>query len=140
MNSSHNNVSPLLIVVTPNFTFLTDKRIDEINIENNEIISLNSKYIPGRVKNTMEKVERIQYQAALAISGAWHGSSRIKLYEELGWEILSDRRMCRRILRIHNIFNDKTPSYLKDKLPPNCRALFSGNIRNAFHEIICKSI
>ena len=32
----------------------------------------------------MEKVERIQYQAALAISGAWHGSSRSKLDEELG--------------------------------------------------------
>ena len=35
----------------------------------------------------MEKVERIQYQAALAISGAWRGSSRSKLYEELGWEV-----------------------------------------------------
>ena len=33
----------------------------------------------------MEKVERIQYQSALAISGAWRGSSRSKLYEELGW-------------------------------------------------------
>ena len=51
----------------------------------------------------MEKVERIQYQAALAISGAWRGSSRSKLYEELGWAPLSDRRMCRRILQIHKI-------------------------------------
>ena len=51
----------------------------------------------------MEKVEIIQYQAALAISGSWHGSSRSKLYEELGWETLSDRRMCRRILQIHKI-------------------------------------
>ena len=24
----------------------------------------------------------------------------------------------------------KAPSYLKENLPPNCRALFSGNIRN----------
>ena len=31
------------------------------------------------------------------------------------------------------------PSYLKDKLPPSCRALFNGNIRNTFREIICKS-
>ena len=87
----------------------------------------------------MEKVERIQYQAALAVSGAWRGSSRSKLYEELGWETLSDRRMCRRILQIHKIFNHKTPSYLNDKLPPSCRALFSGNTRNTFREIICKS-
>ena len=87
----------------------------------------------------MEKVERTQYQAALAISGVWRGSSCSKLYEELGWETLSDRRMCRRILQIHKISGNKTPSYLKENLPPNCRALFSGNIRNTFHEIICKS-
>ena len=37
----------------------------------------------------MEKVERIQYQAALVITGAWRGSSRSKLYDELGWETLS---------------------------------------------------
>ena len=87
----------------------------------------------------MEKVERIQYQAALVISGAWRGSSCSKLYEELGWETLSDRRVCRRILQIHTISGNKTPSYLKENLPPNCRALFSGNIRNTFREIICKS-
>ena len=29
----------------------------------------------------MEKVERIQYQAALAVTGAWQGSNRSKLYE-----------------------------------------------------------
>ena len=91
------------------------------------------------LNSLMEKVERIQYQAALAVSGTWRGSSRSKLYEELGWETLSDRRMCRRILQIHKIFKNKTPSYLKDKLPPNCRALFNGNIRNTFREIICKS-
>ena len=32
----------------------------------------------------MERVERIQYQAALAITGAWQGSSRSTIYEELG--------------------------------------------------------
>ena len=87
----------------------------------------------------MGKVERIQYLAALAISGSWHGSSRSKLYEELGWESLSDRRTSRRILQIHKISNNKTPSYLKDKLSPNYRTLFNGNLRNTFREIICKS-
>ena len=43
----------------------------------------------------METIEKTQYQAALAVTGAWQGTSRIKLYEELGWESLSDRRMCR---------------------------------------------
>ena len=62
----------------------------------------------------MEKTERIQHQAAIAITGAWQGSCRSKLYEELGWESLSDCRWCRRILQIHKIVSDKTPSYLKD--------------------------
>ena len=31
-------------------------------------------------------------KAALAITGAWQGSSRSKLYEELGWESLPERR------------------------------------------------
>ena len=42
------------------------------------------------LNSLMEKVERIQYQSALDISGAWQGSSRTKLYEELGWESLAD--------------------------------------------------
>ena len=87
----------------------------------------------------MEKVERIQYQAALAITGAWQGSSRSKLYDELGWETLSDRRKFRRALQIHKIINNNTISYLNEELPPYCREMFSGNIRTTFHAIRCKS-
>ena len=64
----------------------------------------------------MEKTEIIQYQAALAITGAWEGSSRSKLCEELGWESLSDHRWC--ILQIHNIVSDKTPSYPMTPMTP----------------------
>ena len=83
----------------------------------------------------MEKVERIQYQAALAITGAWQGSSRSKLYDELGWEPLSDRRRSRRIFQIHKIIDNKTPSYLKDKLPQT-RMPF---LFTVFREIKCKT-
>ena len=74
--------------------------------------------------NLMEKVERIQYQAALPIMGAWPGSNRLKIYEELGWETLSDRRLCKRVLQIHKIIGGKRPSYLKDKFPPKTNLLF----------------
>ena len=67
----------------------------------------------------MEKLEKVQYQAGLAVTGAWQGTSRTKLYEELGWESLSDRRICRRVLQIHKIVEEKTPKYLHDCLPPN---------------------
>ena len=88
----------------------------------------------------MQKVERIQYQAAVAITGTWQGSNRTKLYEELGWEALSDRRMCRRILQIHKIMKYATPSYLKDELPTRRTYLFNANVRNTFREINCKSL
>ena len=35
------------------------------------------------LNSVMEKIERIQYQSALAISSAWHGSNGAKLYDEL---------------------------------------------------------
>ena len=80
----------------------------------------------------MEKVKRTQYQAALAITGTWHGTYRYKLYEELGWDTFSERRWCRRIFQIHKI--EKTP-YLRNKLPPHRRPLYIFNNSNTFHEI-----
>ena len=37
-------------------------------------------------------IETVQYNAALAITGAIPGTSREKLYKELGFESLHDRR------------------------------------------------
>ena len=36
----------------------------------------------------MDLIERVQYKAALIVSGCWQGTSREKLYDELGWESL----------------------------------------------------
>ena len=40
----------------------------------------------------MNKVEQVQYQASLAITGTWKGTNMNNIYEELGWESLTDRR------------------------------------------------
>ena len=94
----------------------------------------------GRTLNIlMEKVERVQYQTALVITGAWQGSSRSKIYDELGWETLSDLRNCSHVLQIQDSINNNTLSHLKDKLPPYGREMFSGNIRTTFHAILGKS-
>ena len=37
-----------------------------------------------------QSIESTQYQAALAVSRAWKGSNTSKLYEELGWESVTD--------------------------------------------------
>ena len=68
------------------------------------------------LNSQMERVEQIQYQAALAVTGAWQGTDRVKLYEELGWETLNDRRTSRRVLQVHKIVDGKTPLYLKETL------------------------
>ena len=61
-----------------------------------------SQHIFGLTLNsTMENIEKVQYKAALAITGAWQGTNRVKLYDELGWESLSDRRSIRRLLQLH---------------------------------------
>ena len=83
----------------------------------------------------MESVEKIQYIAALAITGCWKGSSRIRLYEELGWETLSDRRNNNRIFQLYKIISKNTLTYLKGKLPP-CRHHF---LVHVFREIRCRT-
>ena len=47
--------------------------------------------------------------------------------------------MGRRILQILKIMNNKTPSYLKDKLPPNHRPFFNRPLFNVSREIKFKS-
>lgn len=37
----------------------------------------------------MNAIEKIQYQAALALTGTWKGTSLNKIYDELGWESLA---------------------------------------------------
>ena len=87
------------------------------------------------LNDLMEKIEKCQYKAALAITGTWKGSNRSKLYEEIGWESLTDRRSCRRSLLLHKIINNNTPAYLKTLLP-EIRQPF---LPNVFRNIQCRS-
>merc|ERR1711954_8202 len=90
-------------------------------------------HIPPFIRNSpleislnylMESIEKVQYMGALAATGAWQGSNRAKLYEEIGWETLSDRRMYRRLLQLYKITNNMTPDYLSNKLPPSLKSPF----------------
>ena len=44
-----------------------------------------------------EKLESVQYKAALAITGAIQGTSRDNIYQELGLESLKSRRWYKRL-------------------------------------------
>ena len=67
--------------------------------------------------NLMEKLEAVQYSAAIDVSGTWRGMSREKLYAELGWESLSSRRWSRRLTLFYKIMNNLTPSYTQEPIP-----------------------
>ena len=68
-------------------------------------------------ENFCSKIESVQYNAALAITRAIRGTSREKLYHELGFEHLTGRRYCRRLCFFYKINNNYTASYLKNILP-----------------------
>ena len=67
-------------------------------------------------KNTNDKIsieiETIQYQAARIVTGAWKGSSTMKLYNILGWESMKNRRVMRKLSLIFETLKDKSPRYL----------------------------
>ena len=69
------------------------------------------------LSNLMEKLESVQYSAALAITGAWRGTSREKLYAELGWESLCSRRWSRRLTLFYKMINGMSPVYTTDPIP-----------------------
>ena len=44
-----------------------------------------------------KRLESVQYTAALAVTGAWKGTDKSKLIDQLGWAYLQDRRRYRRL-------------------------------------------
>ena len=65
-----------------------------------------------------DKIESVQYNAVLAITGAIRGTSKEKLYQELGLESLKDRRWLRRMSYLYKIISTKLPPYLYELISP----------------------
>ena len=64
-----------------------------------------------------DKLESIQYNAALAITGAIRGTSKVKLYKKIGLQSLTSRRWFKRLCQLYKIIHDKTPQYLYNIIP-----------------------
>ena len=64
------------------------------------------------------KLQTVQYNAALAITGAIKGTSRKKLYQEIGLEYLQQRRWMRRLFLFYKVVSTKLPAYMYDIIPP----------------------
>ena len=89
------------------------------------------------LRKLMNDIERVQYRAALTITGAWQGTNRNKLYDELGWESVCYRRWFRRLLQFYKIHNNMTPKYLIDNLPPVRQLLYGRTNPHIYHDIRC---
>ena len=64
-----------------------------------------------------EKIESVQYRAALAVTGAIQGTSRDKLYHELGLESLKPRRWYKRLSCMFKIMKREAANYLINLIP-----------------------
>ena len=63
------------------------------------------------------RIESVQYKAALTITGAIQGSSRKKLYQELGLEHLHQRWWMRWLCLFYKVFHSKVPKYIHSLIP-----------------------
>ena len=80
-----------------------------------------------------EKVESIQYNAAGAITGALCGTSKEKIFEELGLESLEHRRWHRKFCCFYKILKDQSPKYLFNISPKLNRPYPTRNTNNIPH-------
>ena len=83
----------------------------------------------------VRKLESIQYNACLAITGCFRGTSQEKLYSELGLESLADRRYSRRMIFFYKILNNLAPSYLRNYLPARLVAPGNRRTRNSIYPL-----
>ena len=87
----------------------------------------------------MNSLESTQYLAARVVSGTWKGTNTSKLYEELGWESLSDRRWFHRLLQFYKIFNNISSPYLKSIIPTPRTLLYGQRRENVLYELPCRT-
>ena len=86
------------------------------------------KYDPDMRLTFTQKLEQTQYLAALAVTGTWRGTNRRRLFNELGWETLYDRRWYRRLCHLFSLINSKSPEYLYSELPQARQMQYSREI------------
>ena len=64
----------------------------------------------------MNGLESMQSNSALPITSTCRGTSREKLFQELGWESPTDREWYRRLVFFFKVINGLLPTYLSSLL------------------------
>ena len=76
----------------------------------------------------VSKLNQVQYNAALAITGAIKFTSPTKLYNELGLESLESRRRHRRLCFLHKIMSNGLPTYLYELIRKKSHQYLTRNV------------
>ena len=83
-----------------------------------------------------KKLESLQYNACLAITGAINGSLIEKLYQELDFESLQQRRWYRKLCGFYKIFKTEIPHYLFNVILTRNRSYITTPIFHCLNLII----
>ena len=101
-----------LPVSVPRKTLLTTyKSFNRSHLDYGDIL-----YDKPENQNFQNKLEKVQYKACLAITGAIQGTSRQKIYDELGLHTLIERRWRSKLTFFYKIVNGLLPGYLSSYL------------------------
>ena len=77
-----------------------------------------------------QKLDLLQYDVCLAITGPIRGTSKEKLYEETGLESLQPRRWYRKLSCFYKLLNSEHPHYLFILIPSRKFSYVSKSIHN----------
>ena len=83
------------------------------HLDNDDVI-----YDQPNNSSLSDKIESVQYNTVLAITGAIRGTSKKKLYQELGLQSLRNRRWLRRMFSLYKNISTKSPPYLYELTLP----------------------
>ena len=95
-----------------------------VNLPQNAVLTINKSFIRPHLdhgdilydkpnnENFWNKTEKVQYGAYLGVTGAIQGTSREKIYDELGLHSLAKRRWQGKVISFYKIKNHLLPDYL----------------------------
>ena len=78
-----------------------------------------------------KKLDAIHIEAGRIISGATKLCSVEKLFVELGWDSLQNRRNKHKLVIFYKIMHGLSPNYLRDLVPPLVQETSNYNLSNA---------
>ena len=87
----------------------------------------------GCTTSDCQELEKVNLAAARVVTGATFGTSHELLYQESGFEKLSERRVKSKLIMFYKIVNGDAPQYLIDLLPTSVGQRNRYNVRSGYN-------